>query len=232
MHALKLDSTTVSACHCNVLLILLCWLHVPFLWGRTFSAGWGEYWGGVGLLCVTYQTQGNSSGADHWLVSLQCVCVGVHNIQLANFSNWIRYLCMCVVYRWLLLIFFLIEDFNSFYPLVEDPYMQVWIVVQVTNCFIVNSLYNLWYQNYFRIFISCYWMHILCFTAYVLYHFQGKIACANVLSDLYAMGVPDCDNMLMLLGVSEKLTKREKDVVTPLVIQGFNGRQYSLTLSV
>ncbi len=52
---------------------------------------------------------------------------------------------------------------------------------------------------------------------------QGKIACANVLSDLYAMGVPDCDNMLMLLGLSEKLTKREKDVVTPLVIKGFNG---------
>ena len=29
---------------------------------------------------------------------------------------------------------------------------------------------------------------------------QGKIACANVLSDLYAMGVSECDNMLMLLG--------------------------------
>lgn len=40
----------------------------------------------------------------------------------------------------------------SFYPLVEDPYMQ------------------------------------------------GRIACANVLSDLYAMGVTECDNMLMLLG--------------------------------
>ena len=32
---------------------------------------------------------------------------------------------------------------------------------------------------------------------------QGKIACANVLSDLYAMGVADCDNMLMLLGEGE-----------------------------
>ena len=28
---------------------------------------------------------------------------------------------------------------------------------------------------------------------------QGRIACANVLSDLYAMGVVDCHNMLMLL---------------------------------
>lgn len=38
--------------------------------------------------------------------------------------------------------------------------------------------------------------------------FQGRIACANVLSDLYAMGVTECDNMLMLLGVSNKLTDR------------------------
>lgn len=30
----------------------------------------------------------------------------------------------------------------------------------------------------------------------------------NVLSDLYAMGVTECDNMLMLLGVSNKMTDR------------------------
>ena len=34
----------------------------------------------------------------------------------------------------------------------------------------------------------------------VMFGIQGKIACANVLSDLYAMGVSECDNMLMLLG--------------------------------
>merc|ERR1719411_1759414 len=33
---------------------------------------------------------------------------------------------------------------------------------------------------------------------------MGKIACANVLSDLYAMGVTECENMLMLLAVSTK----------------------------
>lgn len=38
--------------------------------------------------------------------------------------------------------------------------------------------------------------------------FQGRIACANVLSDLYAMGVTECDNMLMLLGISNKMTDR------------------------
>lgn len=51
--------------------------------------------------------------------------------------------------------------------------------------------------------------------------FSGKIACANVISDLYAMGVTDCDNMLMLLGVSTKMTEKERDVVVPLLMRGF-----------
>lgn len=42
-----------------------------------------------------------------------------------------------------------------------------------------------------------------------------------MLSDLYAMGVTDCDNMLMLLGVSTKLTEKERDVVIPLMMRGF-----------
>lgn len=50
---------------------------------------------------------------------------------------------------------------------------------------------------------------------------QGKIACANVLSDLYAMGVTDCDNMLMLLGVPQKFTDNETDKVMPLIMRGF-----------
>lgn len=52
-------------------------------------------------------------------------------------------------------------------------------------------------------------------------YMMGKIACANVLSDLYAMGVTDCDNMLMLLAVSTKMTEKERDVVIPLVMRGF-----------
>lgn len=40
---------------------------------------------------------------------------------------------------------------------------------------------------------------------------QGRIACANVLSDLYAMGVTECDNMLMLLGVSNKMSEKVKE---------------------
>lgn len=53
-------------------------------------------------------------------------------------------------------------------------------------------------------------------------YMQGKIACANVLSDLYAMGVSDCDNMLMILGVSTKMDAKEREISTSLVIKGFN----------
>ena len=42
-----------------------------------------------------------------------------------------------------------------------------------------------------------------------------------MLSDLYALGVINCDNMLMLLGVSQKLTEHDRDIVVPLLIQGF-----------
>jgi hypothetical protein len=51
--------------------------------------------------------------------------------------------------------------------------------------------------------------------------YTGKIACANVLSDLYALGVTECDNMLMLCAVSSKLTDKERDVVVPLMMRGF-----------
>lgn len=35
------------------------------------------------------------------------------------------------------------------------------------------------------------------------------------------MGVTECDNMLMILGVSSKLTDKERDVVVPLLMRGF-----------
>jgi len=63
--------------------------------------------------------------------------------------------------------------------------------------------------------MKCFEMEIL------LLLLQGKITCANVLSDLYALGVVNCDNMLMLLGVSQKLTENDRDIVVPLLIQGF-----------
>lgn len=53
---------------------------------------------------------------------------------------------------------------------------------------------------------------------------QGKIACANVLSDLYAMGAIDIDNMLMLLSTSNKMNEKERDTVMPLMLEGFRVR--------
>lgn len=52
-------------------------------------------------------------------------------------------------------------------------------------------------------------------------YLQGRIACANVLSDLYAMGVVNCHNMLMLLAISKEFTDQERDVVVPLMMKGF-----------
>lgn len=50
---------------------------------------------------------------------------------------------------------------------------------------------------------------------------QGRIAAANVLSDLYAMGVADCDNMLMLLSLSLDMSEKQRLAVTPLLMRGF-----------
>lgn len=35
------------------------------------------------------------------------------------------------------------------------------------------------------------------------------------------MGVTECDNMLMLLAVSNQMTEKERDIVIPLIIRGF-----------
>jgi selenide, water dikinase len=43
-------------------------------------------------------------------------------------------------------------------------------------------------------------------------YMQGRIAAANVLSDLYAMGVTHCDNMLMLLSTCLDMAPHEADV--------------------
>ena len=53
-------------------------------------------------------------------------------------------------------------------------------------------------------------------------YLQGRIACCNVLSDLYAMGVEDIDCMLMVLAVSLKMKEKEREVVTSLMMQGFD----------
>uniref|UniRef100_A0A2K5DFH0 selenide, water dikinase n=1 Tax=Aotus nancymaae TaxID=37293 RepID=A0A2K5DFH0_AOTNA len=51
-------------------------------------------------------------------------------------------------------------------------------------------------------------------------YMMGRTASANVLSDLYAMGITECD-MLMLLSVSQSMSEEEREKVTPLMVKGF-----------
>lgn len=50
---------------------------------------------------------------------------------------------------------------------------------------------------------------------------MGWIACNNVISDLYAMGVSRIDNVLMLLSTSTKFTEKQEDAVLPQIMSGF-----------
>uniref|UniRef100_A0AC35TW60 Selenide, water dikinase n=1 Tax=Rhabditophanes sp. KR3021 TaxID=114890 RepID=A0AC35TW60_9BILA len=52
-------------------------------------------------------------------------------------------------------------------------------------------------------------------------YIQGRITCANVLSDLYAAGVTETDNMLMLLGVYKDFLPNERDIVVKEFMKGF-----------
>lgn len=52
-------------------------------------------------------------------------------------------------------------------------------------------------------------------------YLQGRIGCANVLSDLYAMGIADCDNMLMILAASRKMNPSDCHIVTREMMKGF-----------
>lgn len=53
-------------------------------------------------------------------------------------------------------------------------------------------------------------------------YIQGRIACCNVVSDIYAMGIDRIDHMLMILGVSLKMTENDREIVTREMIKGFN----------
>ena len=49
-------------------------------------------------------------------------------------------------------------------------------------------------------------------------YMQGRIACCNVLSDLFSMGIDKIDTILMVLGISTKMNEAEREVVTSLMI--------------
>jgi len=82
----------------------------------------------------------------------------------------------------------LVQTTDFFYPLVEDPYMMVsGILLKFRKSYHAPHKKNV---------------------QLVSILLQGRIACANVLSDLYAMGITECDNMLMLLSVSQKMNEK------------------------
>lgn len=53
-------------------------------------------------------------------------------------------------------------------------------------------------------------------------YLQGRVACCNTLSDVYAMGIDRIDHILMVLGISLKMNENERQIVTQLMIKGFN----------
>jgi len=50
---------------------------------------------------------------------------------------------------------------------------------------------------------------------------QGRIGAANVLSDLYAEGVPHCDFVLMLLAACRDMPEEERVICTQEMVKGF-----------
>ena len=52
-------------------------------------------------------------------------------------------------------------------------------------------------------------------------YLMGKIACANVLSDLYAFGIYQIDKTQMIVSICDQFSEKECSVITPLMFKGF-----------
>lgn len=53
-------------------------------------------------------------------------------------------------------------------------------------------------------------------------YLQGKIAAANVLSDMYALGLYDIDNVLMILAACREMPYEQRKTCTKEMMKGFN----------
>lgn len=51
--------------------------------------------------------------------------------------------------------------------------------------------------------------------------FSGKIAFANVVSDIYATGVTTIDVVKLVLSIPDELSEDERNIVVPMMINGF-----------
>lgn len=56
---------------------------------------------------------------------------------------------------------------------------------------------------------------------------MGKITCANVLSDLFAMGVVNCDHLVMMISVCTQMEDNERNVIMPIIVEGFKDNAVS-----
>ena len=52
-------------------------------------------------------------------------------------------------------------------------------------------------------------------------YLQGRIGAANVLSDMYSMGITNCDSMLMLLAASTEMDEGDKYASTLMIMKGY-----------
>jgi len=51
---------------------------------------------------------------------------------------------------------------------------------------------------------------------------QGQVGACNVLSDMYALGVTEIDNVLMILASSQMMEAKNRDIVSRKMIEGFS----------
>lgn len=51
---------------------------------------------------------------------------------------------------------------------------------------------------------------------------MGKIALANVVSDVYAVGVTDIDKLNLIITAPDELTEEERNIVMPMIVSGFH----------
>ena len=53
-------------------------------------------------------------------------------------------------------------------------------------------------------------------------YLQGRVGAANVLSDMYALGVVHIDNVLMILAASLDIDEKSRNIVTRNMMKGFS----------
>lgn len=52
-------------------------------------------------------------------------------------------------------------------------------------------------------------------------YIQGKISCADLLGNLYSLGITGIDSILILMNIASNLSEKERDVVVPFIFRGF-----------